>query len=50
MSIDSILFNIGARKGDRKRDKQIPFPRGVVEITDLSYGPYRRHNRILASM
>ena len=46
MSIDSILFNIGARKGDRKRDKQIPFPRGVVEITDLSYGPYRRHNRM----
>lgn len=46
MSIDSILFNIGARKGDRKRDARIPFPAGVVEITDLSYGPHRKHNRM----
>ena len=33
MSLASIMFNIGASKGDRKRDKQIPFPKGVVEIT-----------------
>ena len=46
MSLASIMFNIGASKGDRKRDKQIPFPKGVVEITDLSYGRYRRHNRM----
>ena len=46
MSLASILFNIGASKGDRKRDKQIPFPKGVVEITDLSYGRYHRHNRM----
>lgn len=46
MSIDSILFNIGARKGDRKRDKRIPFPKGVVQIKDISYGPHRKHNRM----
>ena len=46
MSLASILFNIGAKKSDRKRDKKIPFPKGVVQITDLSYGRHRRHNRM----
>lgn len=44
MSFESIKFNIGARKNDRKRDKKIPFPKGVVQIKDISYGPHRRHN------
>lgn len=44
MSLDSIKFNIGAAKSDRKRDALIPFPTGVAQITDISYGPHRKHN------
>ena len=44
MSFDSIMFNIGARKSDRKRDRKIPFPKGVIQIKDISYGPHRKHN------
>lgn len=38
MSIQSILFNIGASKGDAKRDQIIPLPSGVRQFCDLSYG------------
>ena len=44
MSLTSILFNIGAKKSDRKRDAQIPFPAGVQEWNNISYGPYGKDN------
>ena len=44
MSITSILFNIGATKSDRKRDSKIPFPAGVKEWNNISYGPYGKSN------
>lgn len=44
MSIQSILFRIGAKKGDQKRDSQIPFPSGVQEWRDISYGPHGSAN------
>lgn len=44
MSIESILFRYGAGKSDRKRDSIIPFPTGVRQITDVSYGPYGKAN------
>ena len=44
MSIQSILFRIGAKKGDQKRDSQIPFPSGIQEWTNLSYGPHGSAN------
>lgn len=44
MSIASIKFNIDATKTDRKRDALIPFPTGVAQITDISYGSYGKHN------
>ena len=44
MSLTSILFKIGAGKNDRKRDAQIPFPAGVKEWNDISYGPHGKAN------
>ena len=44
MSLTSILFKIGAGKSDRKRDAQIPFPEGVKEWNDISYGPHGKAN------
>ena len=44
MSITSILFNIGATKSDRKRDSKIPFPAGVKEWNNISYGPHDKSN------
>lgn len=44
MSIQSILFRLGAGKSDRKRDSIIPFPTGVKQICDISYGPYGKWN------
>ena len=44
MSLTSILFNIGAKKSDRKRDAQIPFPAGVQQWNDISYGPHGKEN------
>ncbi len=40
MSIQSILFNYGAAKGDRKRDAAIPLPQGVTECRNISYGTH----------
>ena len=40
MSYQSILFNIGASRTDRKRDAAIPLPDGVSECRNISYGPY----------
>ena len=44
MSIESILFNIGASKSDAKRDSIIPLPSGVVQRCDISYGPHGKWN------
>ena len=44
MSLTSILFNIGAKKSDRKRDAQIPYPAGVQQWNDISYGPHGKAN------
>lgn len=44
MSIQSILFRLGAGKSDRKRDSIIPFPTGVKQVCDISYGPYGKWN------
>lgn len=44
MSIQSILFRIGAGKSDRKRDSIIPLPTGVTQINDVSYGPHGKWN------
>ena len=39
MSIQSILFNIGATKTDKKRDAAIPLPKGVTVCADIRYAP-----------
>lgn len=44
MSLQSILFRIGAARSDRKRDRIIPLPAGVKQVCNLSYGPHRRAN------
>ena len=44
MSIQSMLFRIGAGKSDRKRDSIIPLPAGVKQINNISYGPYGKWN------
>ena len=44
MSLTSIMFNIGARKNDRRRDARIPYPAGVKQWTDISYGPHGKEN------
>ena len=46
MSLQSILFRLGAGANDRKRDKVIPFPAGVKTKCDISYGPYGKENRM----
>lgn len=40
MSLEAILFNVGASKADKKRDAAIPLPAGVTECRNISYGPY----------
>lgn len=40
MSIQSVLFNIGATRSDRKRDAAIPLPTGVTECRNISYGSH----------
>ncbi len=44
MSIQSIMFRIGAGKSDRKRDSLIPFPSGVKQVCNISYGPNGKWN------
>lgn len=44
MSIQSILFCRGASKSDRQRDSLIPFPSGVRQSCNISYGPYGKQN------
>lgn len=44
MSIQSILLRRGAGKSDRLRDSKIPYPSGVRQFCDISYGPYGKEN------
>lgn len=44
MSLQSIMFRMGAAKSDRKRDRIIPLPSGVKQVRNLSYGPHRKWN------
>lgn len=44
MSLQSILFRIGAGKSDRKRDSLIPLPSGVTQHCNISYGPHGKWN------
>ena len=40
MSIQSVLMCYGSNKNDTKRDAAIPFPQGIVECRNISYGPH----------
>ena len=40
MSFQSLMFNIGAARSDKKRDSAIPLPEGVTECRNISYGPH----------
>jgi len=44
MSLEAILFNVGASKSDKKRDAAIPLPTGVTECRNISYGPHGKEN------
>lgn len=44
MSLESIMFNISASRGDRKRDSLIPLPQGVTECRNISYGSHGKDN------
>lgn len=44
MSLQSIMFNLGAARSDRKRDSAIALPAGVTECRNISYGPYGKDN------
>lgn len=44
MSIQGILLCRGAAKNDRKRDSQIPYPAGIKQSCNISYGPYGKEN------
>jgi acetyl esterase/lipase len=44
MSLQSILLRRGAAKSDRERDSKIPYPTGVIQRCNISYGPYGKSN------
>ena len=44
MTLDSILFNFNASRGDRERDAAIPLPEGVTECRNISYGSHGKWN------
>lgn len=44
MSLQSVMFNIGASRGDKKRDSKIPLPTGVTECRNISYGSHGKWN------
>jgi acetyl esterase/lipase len=44
MSLQSILLRRGAAKSDRERDSKIPYPTGVIQRCNISYGPYGKNN------
>ena len=44
MSLESLIFNIGAKRSDKKRDAAIPLPTGITECRNISYGPHGQWN------
>ena len=44
MSFQSIMFNIGASRADRKRDNLIPLPLDITECRNISYGSHGKWN------
>ena len=44
MSFQSVLFNIGASRSDKKRDALIPLPQGVTQCRNISYGSHKKDN------
>ena len=40
MSLESILFNISAKRSDKKRDAAIPLPEGITQCRNIRYGPH----------
>ena len=44
MSFQSVMFRIGARINDYKRDRKIPLPAGVTECRNISYGSHGKWN------
>ena len=40
MTVSSLLFCLGATRGDRKRDAAIPLPEGVAQCRNISYGSH----------
>ena len=44
MSFQSVMFSIGARISDYKRDREIPLPTGITECRNISYGSHGKWN------
>ncbi len=44
MSLEALLFNIGASRSDAKRDAAIPLPKGITECRNISYGEHGKHS------
>jgi len=44
MSLESLLFNMSAKRSDKKRDTAIPLPEGITECRNISYGPHGEWN------
>ena len=44
MSLQSILFNLGAARSDKKRDAAIALPAGVTECRNISYGSHGKES------
>ena len=44
MSLQSVMFNIGATINDYKRDKAIPLPEGITQCRNISYGCHGKWN------
>ena len=44
MSFQSIMFNIGASRADKKRDSMIPLPLDITECRNISYGSHGKWN------
>ena len=44
MSLQSILMCWGSARSDKRRDSAIPLPEGIVQLRNISYGPYADNN------
>jgi len=44
MSLQSVMFNIGASRADRKRDSLIPLPLDITQCRNISYGSHGKWN------